>query len=106
MWIVIIVVVANVSTKLSGQLLCRLLKFTETLGRTSAQFRKPKTVRYFHLARSRSTDAQNSSELIGLTAPESSSLRRRTASLREAASASAAVQGQNGKHGMVPETGY
>src|SRR5258707_13130906 len=37
---------------------------------------------YFHAARSRSTEAQKSSELIGATFPSSSSRRRRSASWR------------------------
>src|SRR5688572_11538251 len=54
-----------------------------------------RVIRYFHLARSRSIDAQNSSELRALTLPDSSSSRRRTASLRLSALASSPLCGGN-----------
>ena len=47
-----------------------------------------RVINYFHVARSRSIDAQNSSELSGRTRPESNSSRRRAASSMPSALAS------------------
>jgi len=47
-----------------------------------------RVINYFHVARNRSTEAQNSSELSGRTRPESNAFRRRAASAMPSALAS------------------